>query len=349
MTATSDPTTVSCFADVRRLLRRLPEADEKAAARVAAREGRLTKPEGSLGRLETVSAWLAAWQGLCPPRMERPAARVFAGNHGVTARGVSAYPAEVTAQMVANFRAGGAAVNQLCRAFQVELEVETIDLDHPTRDFLEGPAMTEAGFAQAFTRGLAAVRPGMDVLALGEMGIGNTTSAAAVAHALFGGSPADWTGPGTGVAGADLDRKTEVVGAGVRLHGAAASDPLDVLRRLGGRELVAVMGAIAGARLARVPVLLDGFICTAAAAPLAVLRPGALDHCMAAHVSSEPGHRRLLECLNKTPALLDLGMRLGEASGAVLAIAVLRAAVACHTGMATFAEASVSGRVHQQQ
>ena len=337
------PPTVTSLADVRRLLHDLPGPDEDAAARCAAREPHLTKPPGSLGRLEALSAWLCAWQGRHPPRLRRPAARVFAANHGVAARGVSAFPADVTAQMVANFRAGGAAVNQLCQTFGVGLAVEAITLESPTADFTAAPAMSEAEFTDAFNRGLRAVSGDSDILALGEMGIGNTTSAAAVAHALFGGTAAAWTGPGTGVEGGALTRKTEVVEAGVLLHGAAAADPLDVLRRLGGRELVAIAGAIVGARRARVPVLLDGFICTAAAASLAMAQPGALDHCQAAHVSAEPGHRELLRQLDKEP-LLDLGMRLGEASGAVLAIAVLRAAVACHTGMATFSEAGVSDR-----
>jgi nicotinate-nucleotide--dimethylbenzimidazole phosphoribosyltransferase len=336
-------TTVTSLADVRRLLHGLPGPDRDAVARCAAREPQLTKPPGSLGRLEALSAWLCAWQGRHPPSLSRPAARVFAANHGVAARGVSAFPADVTAQMVANFRAGGAAVNQLCQTLGVTLAIEAIELASPTADFTTAPAMTEAEFADAFNRGLGAISSGIDVLALGEMGIGNTTAAAAIAHALFGGTASEWTGPGTGVEGAALRRKMEVVEAGVMLHGPAAGDPLEMLRRLGGRELVAIAGAIVGARLVRVPVLLDGFICTAAAASLAVAQPGALDHCQAAHVSAEPGHRELLRRLHKEP-LLDLGMRLGEASGAVLAVAVLRAAVACHTGMATFSEAGVSDK-----
>jgi nicotinate-nucleotide--dimethylbenzimidazole phosphoribosyltransferase len=340
---------IASLADVRRLLRTLPGPDQDAAARAAAREPQLTKPPGALGRLEALSAWLCAWQGRHPPKLNRPTACVFAANHGVAAQGVSAFPSDVTAQMVANFRDGGAAVNQLCQAFGVGLTIEAIALDNPTCDFTEGPAMTEAEFVDAFNRGLMTVGDGIDVLAVGEMGIGNTTAAAAIAHALFGGTAFDWTGPGTGVKGLALRHKAQVVEAGVKLHGPAASDPLDVLRRLGGRELVAIAGAIVGARLARVPVLLDGFICTAAAAPLAAVRPDALDHCQAAHVSAEPGHRQLLRRLDKEP-LLDLGMRLGEASGAVLAVAVLRAAAACHTGMATFDEAGVKDKqeaVHQ--
>ncbi len=334
---------ISTLDDVRRILAALPGRDDDAARRARTREPRLTKPAGALGRLEDLSAWLSAWQGRHPPRIERPAARVFAGSHGVVRRGVSAYPAAVTAQMVANFRAGGAAVNQLCRVFGVDLDVVDLGIDRPTLDFTEGPAMDEAEFVAAFTVGLDAVAGDCDLVCLGEMGIGNTTAAAALCHGLYGGAAADWTGPGTGVTGAALAEKTAAVVAAVDRHAGAAIDALDLLRRLGGRELVAIAGAVCGARLNRVPVLLDGYVCTAAAAPLAAMAAGALDHCQVAHVSAEPGHRRLLQRLG-TRALFDLDMRLGEASGAVLAVGVLMAAVACHVGMATFDEAGVSDR-----
>jgi len=334
---------VSSLADIRRILTRVPGPDDGAAAQAAAREAQLTKPHGALARLEVLSEWLARWQGRHPPRVDRPHAVVFAGNHGIAARGVSAYPAEVTAQMVANFRAGGAAVNQLCRTFGADLSIHEMALERPTEDFSRGPAMTDAECADAMAVGMAAVAEGIDVVCLGEMGIANTTSAAALCHALFGGTAADWTGPGTGVAGDALQAKTRVVAEAVALHGAALDDPLEILRRLGGRELAAIAGAVIGARNGRVPVLLDGYACTAAAAVLYRISPDLIDHCVVAHCSAEPGHGRLLEALGQRP-LLDLGMRLGEASGAVLALGLLRAAVACHTGMATFAEAGVSGR-----
>jgi nicotinate-nucleotide--dimethylbenzimidazole phosphoribosyltransferase len=329
--------------DLRHLLDDLPGPDVGALAKAAAREPQLTKPPGALGRLEDLSAWLAAWQGRHPPTVDAPAACVFAGNHGVTAQGVSAFPSEVTAQMVANFEAGGAAVNQLCAAFGASLTVEALDLDTPTADMTEAPAMDEAACVAALRTGMASVADGSDVLCLGEMGIGNTTSAAAICNALFGGEAADWTGPGTGISGAALDRKAAVVAQAINHHGEALNDPLEVLRRLGGRELAAICGAIVQARLVGVPVLLDGYVCTAAAAVLDRAQPGALDHCQIGHVSAEPGHRRLVEALAKAP-LLDLGMRLGEASGAVLALGLLRGAVACHTGMATFADAGVSDK-----
>jgi nicotinate-nucleotide--dimethylbenzimidazole phosphoribosyltransferase len=331
------------LSDVRRLLAALPEADAAAVRRARERERTLTKPPGALGRLEGLIEWLAGWQGHHPPRLKEVAARVFAANHGVVARGVSAYPAAVTAQMVENFAAGGAAVNQLCRTFGVELKVRALDLHRPSRDFTLQAALSEAEFADAFQSGLDEAMTGIDLLCLGEMGIGNTTAAAALAHALFGGRASAWTGPGSGVAGERLTAKARVVAAGARRHAEKAEDALDLLRRLGGRELAAIAGAVVGARLRRIPVLLDGFVCTAAAAPLTAMRPDALDHCRIAHVSAEPGHRLLLRRLGQRP-LLDLDMRLGEASGAVLAVALLRAALACHVGMATFAAAGISER-----
>lgn len=339
----TDPTSLKSFADFRALLAALPGPDQAAKAAAEAREPQLTKPAGSLGRLEEISAWLAAWQGRHPPRLDMPACVVFAGNHGVAAQGVSAFPAEVTVQMVANFQAGGAAINQLCRAFGTALDVQALDLDRPTRDFTQAPAMDEAECVAHMISGMAAVRPGTDVLCLGEMGIANSTPAAALCLALFGRDAAFWTGPGTGVMGAALQNKIRVVGEGVARHGPAIHDGLDALRLVGGRELAAIAGAVLAARLKRVPVLLDGFICTAAAAVLHKVAAGALDHCLIAHASAEPGHGRLAEALGKTP-LFDLGMRLGEASGAALAVGVLKAAVACHTGMATFAEAGVSDK-----
>ncbi len=338
----SEKTPLASFDEVRALLAELPGPESSASAAAVAREAQLTKPAGALGRLEELSVWLATWQGRHPPRMERPHTAVFAGNHGVAAQGVSAYPAEVTRQMVANFIEGGAAVNQLCAVADSALRVHEMGLEEPTRDFSEAPAMDEADCAKAIAYGMMTVEDGLDVLALGEMGIANTTSAAAICHALFGGRAADWVGRGTGVDEAGLARKARVVKAAVAKHRDAMTDPLEVLRHLGGFELAAILGAVMAARLARTPVLLDGYTCTAAAAVLHALDGRALDHCQVAHVSAEPGHRRLLERLDKRP-LLDLGMRLGEASGAVLAIPLLKAACACHSAMATFEEAGVSG------
>jgi nicotinate-nucleotide--dimethylbenzimidazole phosphoribosyltransferase len=328
--------------DIRRLLAHLPRPDLEAGTAAAAHQAQLTKPAGSLGRLEDLAIWLATWQARHPPRLDHPRTLVFAGNHGVAARGVSAYPAAVTAQMVQNFISGGAAVNQLCRVFGAGLKVYEMNLDTPTGDIVVEAAMSEEECAKAIAYGMMAVEPGIDALALGEMGIGNTTAAAALCAGLFGGTAELWTGPGTGLSGPALERKRRVVADAVALHQPAARDPFDMLRRLGGLELAAITGAVMAARLGRVPVVLDGFVSTAAAAVLFAADQHALDHCVVAHRSAEPGHLQLLELIGQR-ALFDLGMRLGEASGATLAFAVLRAAVACHSGMATFTEAGVSG------
>ncbi len=327
--------------DFRARLAGAPSPDRAATAGAEARNGQLTKPPGALGRLEDLAIWYAGWRGDARPRLERPQVIVFAGNHGVTARGVSAFPAEVTVQMVANFEAGGAAVNQLAALAGATMNVVSLELDRPTADFTRGPAMSEADVVAALTVGWDAVDPAADLLVVGEMGIGNTTAAAALAHALFGGAPADWAGRGTGVDDAGLALKARVVGEGLAANPAAAEDPLEALRCLGGRELAAMAGAIARARAERIPVILDGFICTAAAAALDKAVPGALDHAVAGHVSAEAAHGHLLAALGKAP-LLSLGMRLGEGSGAALAIGILKGAVACHSGMATFAEAGVA-------
>src|SRR5437868_13679330 len=237
----------------------LPGPDLEAGAAAALREQQLTKPAGALGRLDELAAWLAIWQGRHPPTLDHPRTIVFAGNHGVAARGVSAYPATVTEQMVQNFIAGGAAVNQLCKTIDADLRVYEMNLDTPTGDIVDGPAMSEEDCARAIAYGMMAVEPGIDALAVGEMGIANTTIAAALCMALFGGDAVEWTGPGTGVVGAALEQKREVVAAAVARHRPAATDPFELLRRLGGLEFAAMAGAILAARMGRVPVVLDGF------------------------------------------------------------------------------------------
>ncbi len=336
-------TTPRTFDDVRGLVRDLPAADDDARAAARNRESQLTKPAGALGRLEDIAAWLSAWQGRHPPVLAHAQALVFAGNHGVTAQGISVFPAEVTVQMVANFAAGGAAINQLARAYGADLGVIPLDLDRPTADFTAAPAMAEDECMVAFAAGWEAVRAETDIVLVGEMGIGNTTSAAALCRLLLGGTSADWAGPGTGLDAAGIARKIEVIDRAADLHAAQATDSLDALRRVGGRELAAIAGAVLAARLARAPVILDGYVATAAAAVLHGLDAGALDHCIAGHVSAEPGHGRVLAALGKEP-LISLGMRLGEASGAAVALGIVRGAVAAHTGMATFAEAGVSDK-----
>jgi nicotinate-nucleotide--dimethylbenzimidazole phosphoribosyltransferase len=331
------------FAEIRALIRNLPGPDLEARSATVAREHRLTKPAGSLGRLESLSEWLATWQGRHPPAVRRPRVAVFAGNHGIAERGVSAFPAAVTAQMVENFKRGGASVNQLCTIADAELRVYELDLDTPTHDFTQGPAMSEDECCRALAYGMLAVEVGIDLLALGEMGIANSASGAALAAAVCGGPAADWVGRGTGVDDAGLVRKTTAVDAGLKANPQALEDPLEALRCLGGFELAAITGAVLAARMSRVPVILDGFACTAAAAILWKADRKALDHCIVAHRSVEPGHARLLDAIGQKP-LFDFDMRLGEASGSALAINIVRSAAACHTGMATFDEAGVSDK-----
>ncbi len=326
---------------LRDLLATAPETDAGARKGAAERNNQLTKPPGALGRLENLAIWYAGWRGEVQPDIKSPQVIVFAGNHGVTAQGVSAFPAEVTVQMVANFEQGGAAINQLARAAGARMDVHALELDRPTADFTQGPAMTEAELLSALQTGWTAVDPSADLLVVGEMGIGNTTSAAAICNALYGGAASHWTGRGTGVDEAGLEIKTRVVERGVAMHAANSPDGLDVLARLGGREIAAMAGAIAAARLLRIPVILDGYICSAAAACLQNLHPEALDHAVAGHQSAEGAHGDLLDRLGKSP-LLTLGLRLGEGSGAALAISILKGALQCHNGMATFAEAGVA-------
>ncbi|MGE7206510.1 nicotinate-nucleotide--dimethylbenzimidazole phosphoribosyltransferase [Sphingomonas sp. NPDC019816] len=318
----------------------LTTPDMGARDAALARQAQLTKPPGSLGRLEEIAVFMAGWQGQARPRIARGRAVIFAGNHGVVARGVSAFPAEVTVQMVANFTAGGAAINQLAAAAGLELSVVPLDLDRPTADFTTGPAMSETECLSALSAGAAAVGDA-DLLVLGEMGIGNTTPAAALAAASFGGDAADWVGPGTGVDGEGMARKAAVVAEGLARHRGHLNGAFEVLRRLGGREIAAMAGAVLAARMKGVPVVLDGFIGTAAVAPLALVNPAITAHCLAGHCSAEPGHIRLLDRLGLRP-ILSLDMRLGEGSGAAVAVQVIRAAIAAHDGMATFAEAGVA-------
>ncbi len=337
-------TSFSSFAALRAVCLDLPSADAAAAAMAAGREAMLTKPAGSLGRLEDLTVWLAQWQARNPPRLDHIEALVFAGNHGIVARGVSAFPAEVTAQMVANFAGGGAAINQLAAVAGARLRVVPLDLVRPTADFTWEPAMDEADFLCAVATGYDAVPADADLVCLGEMGIGNTTAAAAIAAGLFGGGAIRWAGRGTGVDDDGLARKRAVIDKAMKRHAGILDDPLQVAAALGGRELAAILGAALAARRRRIPVLIDGFVCTAALAPLAKLRPDGLAHAVAGHVSAEAAHRALLSELGLKP-LLDLGMRLGEGSGAAVAALILRAALACHTRMATFAEASVSAKL----
>ncbi|WP_165859630.1 nicotinate-nucleotide--dimethylbenzimidazole phosphoribosyltransferase [Tsuneonella suprasediminis] len=321
-------------------------ADLKApdcAARSAAlsRQRRLTKPAGSLGRLEDIAVFFAGWQGREQPRIQQGRTIVFAGNHGITVHGVSAFPASVTAGMVANFRAGGAAINALSGAAGLDLAVVPLEIERPTADFTQSPAMTEDECLAALNAGAAAVGSDLDTIVLGEMGIGNSTAAAALCARSLGGDAASWVGPGTGIDSAGIDRKVAVVDRALAHHDGAPRSAFETLRRVGGRETAALAGAILRARQLGIPVLLDGFICCSAIAPLFADNPAIVDHCLAGHCSAEPGHERLLGQFGLDP-LLRLDMRLGEGSGAAVVAGVVRAALATHNEMATFNEAGIA-------
>ena len=332
----------SPFDDFRDLVNLLPEPETAAVEAFWARDAQLTKIPGSLGRLEEIGAKLAAATGQIPPKVEKPLVAVFAANHGITAKGVSAFPADVTRQMVANYAAGGAAINQICMVSDIGLRVFELALEVPTADISEADAFDARDCAATMAFGMEALATGTDLLCLGEMGIGNTAVASAIYLALFGGTAEDWVGPGTGVQGEALKNKAAVVARAVARIG-GETDPFEILRRLGGREIAAMVGAIIAARHQKVPVVVDGFVTSAAAALVFAMNPRAIEHCIFAHVSAEPAHRRALAAMDVTP-LLDLGMRLGEGTGAAIAASIVRAAAATHAGMATFAEAGVSGK-----
>ena len=330
------------FDDILALIPQMPKADEEIRAKVQAREAILTKPAGSMGRLEDIAEWVAVWQRQSPPQVLRPLVAVFAGNHGVAINhGVSAYPPSVTMQMVENFAAGGAAVNQLCVANDLGLKVFDLALDYPTGDITVEPALSEADCVATIAFGMEAIAGGTDLLCIGEMGIGNTTISAALFTALFGGSAADWCGRGTGVDDEGLQRKIDVVEKAIETHKDHLDKPLEVLARLGGREFAAMVGAVLAARMQNIPVIVDGFNTTAAVAVLYKLDPGAIDHCLFSHCSAESAHKKALDAMGVTP-LLDLGLRLGEGSGAALAAGIVKSACKMHEGMASFGEAGVA-------
>jgi nicotinate-nucleotide--dimethylbenzimidazole phosphoribosyltransferase len=325
-----------------------------------ARQLELTKPPGSLGRLEEVANRCAAIRESFDFDVEKPRIVLFAGDHGVCEEGVSAYPQAVTAQMVANFARGGAAINAFARAGGIELQVVDAGVasalpDSPgviarriaggTRNFCREAAMSRDEMIEALELGVELARQagneGCHIVGFGEMGIGNTTSASAIAAALTGTSAPAVTGRGAGADDECMARKRSAIERGLALHAAHLGDALGILRCLGGLEIAAMCGFCLGAAAARIPVVTDGFIATAATALAVRISPAAAGYVFASHRSAEPGHAHLLAMLQQEP-LLDLGMRLGEGTGAALAIGLIRAAVAAFTGMATFASAGVS-------
>jgi nicotinate-nucleotide--dimethylbenzimidazole phosphoribosyltransferase len=339
----------------------LPSRQHEEAAR--ARQDQLTKPLGSLGVLESLAVRLAALQRTERPRAHKVRIVLFAGDHGVTAQGVSAYPSAVTVQMLQNFANGGAAICVLARELGAPLEVvdagtlaaseiKGVIADKAclgTRDFSREPAMTLEQLQFAFAAGRRAARraveDGADVLVLGEMGIGNTTSASAIAAALLGMPPTELVGAGTGIDNDGIERKVRVIGVALELHRLGKSDVsvCEVMAKVGGLEIAALTGAIIAAAQAGMPVLIDGFIVSVAALAAARIAPSCQPWLIYSHRSLEQGHRLVLDALGAEP-ILDLRLRLGEASGAAVAVPVVRLACALHSGMATFEEAQVSGR-----
>ncbi|MGY2317431.1 nicotinate-nucleotide--dimethylbenzimidazole phosphoribosyltransferase [Pseudomonas sp. SDO5522_S412] len=335
-----------------------PQAHEQALAR----QQQLTKPAGSLGRLEAVAVQLAGLQGQVKPSVDHLWIAIFAGDHGVVAEGVSAFPQEVTGQMLHNFVTGGAAISVLARQLDAKLEVVDLGTITPTlnlpgvrhlniglgtANFVNGPAMTEAQGQLALQAGRdsvhRAITSGAQLFIGGEMGIGNTTSASALACALLDCQVSDLTGPGTGLNAQGVSHKVAVIERALALHAGDRDDALKTLFNLGGFEIAALVGAYLACAQEGVVVLVDGFICTVAALVATRLNPGCREWLLFGHRGAEPGHRHVLQSLHAEP-LLELGLRLGEGSGAALAVPLLRLACALHGQMATFAEAAVADR-----
>jgi nicotinate-nucleotide--dimethylbenzimidazole phosphoribosyltransferase len=336
--------------------------DEEATAAARARQGQLTKPPGALGELETLAITLAGWQGRVRPSIERVHISVFAADHGVSAEGVSAFPAAVTVEMIRNFVRGGAAINVLARVLDATLEVinlgtigqavtagaHDVALGPGSANFVNGPAMTDTQLAGALDAGRQSVERalggGAQLYIGGDMGIGNTTAAAALGCALLSVKPEALAGPGTGLDERGVAHKAAVIRRALEKHGGHLRTVRDALRRVGGFEIAALVGAYVRCAQLGLPALIDGFICGAAALAASRMRPGAQAWWLFAHRSKEPGHAAILNALQARP-LLDLGMRLGEGSGAAVAVPLLRLACELHAGMATFAEAGVSGKL----
>lgn len=335
---TTDPLgALSGVAWLRAAIATLPGPDLESGDAVHARAADILRPAGALARLDAVAEWVARWQATAHPAVRRPAALIFAADHGVAAAGVSQYPTDVTAAMLGAYRSGRSTISAFAAIAGATVDAIDVGVGRPTGDLRVESALTAERFDEAIEAGRTAVAAlDADLLVLGEMGIGNTTAAAAVAAALRGGDPDQWVGRGTGVDDDGLARKRAAVSAAVaRVDG--VDDPLDVLREVGGAELVAIAAATVAARLRHLPVVIDGYVVTAAVLPLVHVRPDALDHCLVGHCSAEPGHRRLVEALGAAP-LLDLGMRLGEGSGAMASVPLVAMACAGVVEVPTFGE-----------
>ncbi len=334
---------ISSFEEIINIISTLPIQNKAIIRKAIKRQNELVKPKNSLGILEDLAIFFCSWKGVIKPKIKSIQTIIFAGNHGVCNQSVNSFPQEVTAQMVQNFKKGKAAINQLSAEAGCDLEVIDIDLDCPTKDFTKEPAMSQRDFFKAFNIGFNSVKENTDVLALGEMGIGNTTIASAIISALIGGDSSKWVGQGTSQNKNLISHKISIVEKGVDLN--KNKSPLEILRCLGGREQVAIFAATIQARLMKIPVVVDGFICSASILPLFFIEKKAIDHCIFGHCSIEKGHKLMLDYIGKR-ALLNLNMCLGEGTGAVLALNILKSALACHNQMGTFKNTGVSDSIN---
>lgn len=327
--------TVSPFDDFRALLTNLPSADAFSITLAKKRQNKLTNSQGALGKLGDIAVWYAGWRGTEKPMVKRPLVAIFSGNHGVTEENITPFPQSMTQKMVQNFATGGAAINQICIAYDLGLKIFDLALEYPTMNITKDAAMDERSAAATMAFGMESIAGGTDLLCIGEMGIGNSTIASALCLALFGGDVEEWTESAMGSDKEFYQRKIATLKTAISLHKDHFHDPFEIMRRLGGREIAAMVGAILAARMEKIPVILDGFVATAAAAIVYKMHPRALDHTLVGHVSSEVVHHKLLKIIGKEP-LLDLKMRLGEGAGAAMAAGIVKAAVLTHTQMAFF-------------
>ncbi len=329
--------------EILEILAILPSYSKLNEAEAIQRQKNLLKPLGSLGQLEDIAVFLAGWNLKKLEDLKTVQAIIFAGNHGVCNQSVNPFPQEVTSQMVETYRGGKAAINRICELNDIKLNVIPINLEKPTRDISLGSAMDMDEFLEAFNIGIQAISSDVDLLCLGEMGIGNTTISSALCYNFFGGSLKSWVGPGTGADNIQQLNKQKVIEKALEINRPNMKRPLSALYSIGGREQAAICGALLAARYFSIPVILDGFVCSAAVLPLVMENRKILDHCLVGHCSKEPGHSDLARRLGKDP-ILNLEMALGEGSGAALSVQIIKAALKCHSEMATFEEAGVSGK-----
>jgi nicotinate-nucleotide--dimethylbenzimidazole phosphoribosyltransferase len=330
---------VPTFNELVKFINEMPNIDEEAVELVRKRDSNLLKPSGSLGLLEELVEWVSGWQGSYPPRIDNLSLSIFVSNHGTaTNHRISPFPTSVTEALVKSFRAEHAVVNQICKTHNIGLQVFDLAIEVPTNDITKEPAMLENDCITTILFGREALSSNPDILCLGDAGIGNTTIASAICSALYGEDVEEWVGSGTGADQEMIEKKIEVIKKSLITH--KNREPFQILRCFGGREFAAIAGAIIAARFERVPVILDGFPVCAAAAILYEISPSSIDHCYVGHRSAELGHSKLLEKINKTP-LIDFKMRLGEGSGAAMAMPIIMSAINIHNNTSTFEEADV--------